>query len=152
MGLVCVGYHVLLHFQHSIQCSAQISTTLHFKVNSPWKSSCPVDEIRKGRETPFTTSTSCETPMTTPHFFSPHSQQELSLLLVHTVPATDFVTANNKGKIIISDHESFWKVWSSKTKFHPLSLEILKQLCQKQSHVLHFFPPWRASVALEKNR
>lgn len=144
MGLVYVAYHVHLHFQHSIQCSVQISTTLHFRVKSPWKRFLPCRWDQKGqRNTTSYTPTSCETPVITPHFSSP----QLSLLLLHTIPTTDFVTANDKGKIINTGLEHC----SSKIKFCPLNLEILKQLCQKQTtrkSCLHFFPNQRSTVIL----
>lgn len=48
-GGVYVAYPVHLHFQYSIQCSVQISTTLHFKVNSPWKKFLPCRCNQKGQ-------------------------------------------------------------------------------------------------------
>lgn len=119
----------------SVQFSAQFKSAQ--PCISGWtplgKGSCPADEIRKGRVTPLTTPTFCETPMTTPHFFSPHSQQELSLLLVHTIPSIAFVTANNKGKIIVSDLEHC----GSKIKFCPLSLEIWSSSARNKAYGNH---------------
>lgn len=145
MGLVYVAYHVQLHFQHSIQCLVQISTTLHSKVNSPWKRFLPCRWSQKGQRN----TTHHTHVLWNPYDYSSLLLTSQSLLLVHTIPATEFVTASNEGKIIITDLEHC----SSKIKFCPLTLEILKQLHQKQSTwkpCLHFFPTWRISVILGK--
>ena len=130
--------------QHSIQCSVETSTTLHFRVKSPWNRFLPCRWDQKGwRSTTSYTPTPCETPVISPHFSSP----QLSLLLLHKIPTTDFVTANNKGKIINTGLEHC----SSKIKFCPVNLGMLKQLCQKETtwkSCLYFFPAQRSTMNL----
>lgn len=108
----------------STQSSVQISTTLHFRVKSPWKRFLPCRWDQKGqRNTTSYTRMSCETPVITPHFSSP----QLSLLLLHTIPtlsleitrAKSFIVASTTAVAKLNFAHLVWKFWSSSVRNKP---------------------------------
>lgn len=124
MGLVYVACDVHLHFQDSVPCSVQISTTLHFRVKSPWKMFLPGRWDQKGqRNATFYTPTSCETPVITSHFSLPqlcHScffTQNLPLTLsLQITRAKSLMLALNTAAAKLNFAHSVWKFWSSSVR------------------------------------
>lgn len=124
MGLVYVVYDVHLHFQDSVPCSVQISTTLHFRVKSPWKRFLPGRWDQKGqRNATSYTRTSCETPVITSHFSLPqlcHSrfftQNPPLTLSLQITRAKSLMLALNTAAAKLNFAHSVWKFWSSSVR------------------------------------
>lgn len=150
MGLVYVTCDVHLHFQDSVPCSVQISTTLHFRVKSPWKRFLPCRWDQKGqRNATSYTPSSCETPVITSHFSLPqlcHScffTQNLPLALsLQITRAKSLMLALNTAAAKLNFAHSVWKFWSSSVRNN---VEIMstflsnsKEHCNFRSYLLNW--------------
>lgn len=133
-------WHITSTYIFSTQFSVQIKSAQ--PCTSVWnplgKGSCPADEIRKDRDTPFHTNPQPVKPLWL-LLISPHLNCH-SCFFTQSLPLILSLRLTMAKSLILA-----LELCSSKIKFCPLILEILKQLCQKPhgNHVCIYFSIWR---------